>query len=119
VEYSLGLLLAEMKRYDEAAVYLEKASKGMPAQGRIHYNLGLLFQQLRRDLEAEAELVKALEIEPVNTDYLYALADHYLRTDDLAKAKSLAERMIALHPDHRVGHDLLELIRRRIKGGDS
>jgi len=117
VEYSLGLLLAEMKRYDEAAVYLEKASKGIPAQGRIHYNLGLLFQQLKQDSEAEAELLKALEIEPVNTDYLYALADHYLKRGELAKAKSLAERMIALQPNLRMGHDLLELIRKRMTVG--
>jgi Tfp pilus assembly protein PilF len=119
VEYSLGLLLAEMKRYEEAAVYLEKASKGMPEQGRIHYNLGLLFQQLKRDSEAEAELLKATEIEPVNIEFLYALADHYLKSGDLAKAKSLAERMIALHPNRRIGHDLLELINRRMTGGNS
>jgi len=119
VEYSLGLLLAEMKRYDEAAVYLEKASKVMPAQGRIHYNLGLLFQQLKRYSEAEAELLKALEIEPVNVDYLYALADHYLKRGDLVKAKSLAERVIILQPNLRIGHDLLDLIRRRMTGGSS
>jgi Tfp pilus assembly protein PilF len=119
VEYSLGLLLAEMKRYDEAAVYLAKASKGMPDQGRIHYNLGLLFQQLKRDSEAEAALRKALEMEPDNMDYLYALADLYLKRGDLLKAKPLAERMISLHPNHRIGHDLLELIRRRIGGGNS
>ena len=106
-----------MKRYDEAAVYLEKASKGMPDQGRIHYNLGLLFQQLKRDSEAEAALLEALEIEPVNMDYLYALADHYLKRGELMKAKSLAERMIALQPNHRIGHDLLELINRRMTDG--
>ncbi len=119
VEYSLGLLLAEMKKYDEAAVYLEKASKGMPDQGRIHYNLGLLFQQLKRDSEAEAALLKALEIEPVNTDYLYALAEHYLRKGELVKAKSLAERMISLYPNHRIGHELLDVIHKRMTGGDS
>lgn len=119
VEYSLGLLLAEMKRYGEAAVYLEKASKGMPDQGRIQYNLGLLFQQLKRDSEAEAALRKALEMEPVNMDYLYALADLYLKRGDLLKAKPLAERMISLHPNHPIGHDLLEFIRRRIGGGNS
>jgi tetratricopeptide (TPR) repeat protein len=119
VEYSLGLLLAEMKRYDEAATYLEKASRGLPGQGRIHYNLGLLLQQLQRASEAEAALVEALKREPDTMDYLYALADHYIKRGELVKAKALAERMIALHPDRRVGHDLLELIKRRMKAGNS
>ena len=119
VEYSLGLLLAEMKQYDEATVYLERAAKGMPSQSRIHYNLGLLLHQLSRASEAETALRKALEMELDNMDYLYALADLYLKRGDLLKAKPLAERMISLHPNHRIGHDLLELIRKRGTGGDS
>jgi Flp pilus assembly protein TadD len=100
VEYSLGLLLAEMKKYDEAAVYLERAAKGIPDQGRIRYNLGLLLQHMERDREAESAMLKAIEIEPDNMDYLYALADHYLKRDEIRKAKPLAERIIKLDSHH-------------------
>jgi tetratricopeptide (TPR) repeat protein len=110
VAYSLGLLLAEGKRYDEAAVYLEKAARGMPERGRIHYNLGLLLQLLGRDAYAERELLAALRIEPDNFDFLYAAADHYLKRGRLGKAKRMAERMIEKHPSNRLGHDLLGYI---------
>jgi predicted Zn-dependent protease len=85
----------------------------MPERSRIQYNLGLLLQVIQRDLQAEAALQKALGLEPANMDYLYALADFYLKRNRLGEAGKLAERMVATHPDQRVGKDLLELIQRR------
>jgi tetratricopeptide (TPR) repeat protein len=114
IAYSLGLLLSEMKKYDQAAVYMEKASKGMPERARVHYNLGLLLQYLRQDAEAEAALLKALKLDTDNMDYLYALADHYLKRGKLQKAKIIAEQMVAKHPDQRIGHELLEFIERNM-----
>jgi len=113
VAYSLGLLLAEAKRYEEAAVYLEKAARGMPQRARIHYNLGLLLQLLGRDSEGEQELLAALRIEPDNIDFLYAVADHYLKRGRLGEAKRMAERMIEKHPSNRLGHNLLGFINNR------
>ncbi len=113
VAYSLGLLLAEKKRYEEAAVHLRKAADGIPRRARIHYNLGLLLQILGRDVEAERELLEALRIEPDNLDFLYAAADHYLKRGRLTEAKSMAEIMIAKHPENRLGHDLLGFINRQ------
>ena len=113
VAYSLGLLLAEMRQYDEAVLYLEKAAKGMPERGRIHYNLGLLLQQLKHDGEAEAALRKAVEIEPDNMDFLYALADYYLKRGRFEDAKGIAEQMVSKHPSQRLGHDLLEYLKKQ------
>ncbi len=110
VRYSLGLLLAEMKRYEEAAVELENAAGGMPERGRIHYNLGLLLQILEREPEAEAELLTALEREPDNPEYLYALADHYLKRQEWTKARDFAERMALRHPEMPLGRELLRRI---------
>jgi tetratricopeptide (TPR) repeat protein len=110
VHYSLGLLLAEEKKYAEAANYLKQAAKGMPERARIHYNLGLLLQQLKQDSDAEASLIKAKELAPDNLDYLYALADFYLKRGKLKKAKSIAKEMVARHPNQRIGHDILGLI---------
>jgi predicted CXXCH cytochrome family protein len=112
ISYSLGLLLAEMKQYDQALDYLAKAAKGMPERARVHYNLGLLLQYLGRSDEAESALLVALELESDNKDYLYALADHYLKTGNLNKAKIIAEKMVATDPAHRTGHDLLKIIER-------
>jgi Tfp pilus assembly protein PilF len=113
VAYSLGLLLAEMKKYGEAVSYLERAAKGMPQHSRVPYNLGLLLQILQREPEAEAALQKALGLEPANMDYLYALADFYLKRNRLAEARRVAEKMVAAHPEQRTGRELLDRIERQ------
>jgi tetratricopeptide (TPR) repeat protein len=110
ISYSLGLLLAEMKKYDSAVIFLKKAAKGMPDHSRVHYNLELLLQYLKKDAEAEAALLKALKTEPDNMDYLYALGDFYLKKGNLKKAKSFALQMVEKHPDNRIGQALLEHI---------
>ena len=113
VQYSLGLLLAEKKKYAEAARHLVIAAKGLPGRGRVHYNLGLLLQQLKRDAAAEAALLTALEIEPDSLDYLYALADHYLKRGKLEKARNIAAKMIEEHPHNSIGRDILKYINER------
>ncbi len=110
ISYSLGLLLAEMEQYDQALGYLKKAAKGMPESARVHYNLGLLLQYLGHSVEAESSLLMALELESDNMDYLYALADHYLKRGNLKKAKIIAEKMLAVNPTHRIGQELLKII---------
>jgi tetratricopeptide (TPR) repeat protein len=112
IAYSLGLLLAEMKKYDQAAIYLERAAKGIPGRARIHYNLGLLLQYLQRDEKAEQALLRALEIDPNSAEYLYALADFYLKRGKLQKARSIAVQMVAKHPDNPIGKELLGIIER-------
>ena len=112
ISYSLGLLLAEMKKYDQAVTYLEKAAKGMPKRARIHYNLGLIYQYLQRDAAAEVSLRNALDLDTSNIEYLYALADHYLKRGQLQKAKAISEKIVAKHPGNRIGKNLLEIIER-------
>ena len=114
VAYSLGLLLAERGKLDEAAAYLERAARGMPDHARVHYNLGLLLQQLRRDRQAEAELRRAREVEPDSMDFLFALADHYVKRGRWKDAREIAREMVARHPHQRVGHDLLDLAERNL-----
>lgn len=94
---------------------MAKASKGMPKRARIHYNLGLLLQYLRQDAEAETALLKALKLDTDNLDYLYALADHYIKRGRLQKAKGIAEQMVAKHPDRRIGPELLKIIERNLR----
>jgi tetratricopeptide (TPR) repeat protein len=111
--YSLALLLVGVGRSDEALPFLAQASTGMPQRPRVHYNYGLLLAQLGHDAEAEAALLKALNIEPQSVDYLYALIDFYYRRGILDKALELAERMIAAHPENRMGYDIKAAIEGR------
>ena len=108
--YSLGLLLAEQGKYDEAIEYLQKASMLMPNYARIFYNTGLLLQQMNRLEEAETSLLKALAIEKDNLEFLYALADHYLKRNQYNKAKEYAQQMKDKHPENPIGQDILNYI---------
>jgi len=117
ISYSLGLLLAEKKKYREAVIYLERAAIGMPERSRVHYNLGLLLQYLNRDGEAERELMTALKLEPDNLDYLYALADYYLKRGDLHRAKEFAEKILVIHPDNPLALQMQRFIEDKLIEG--
>ena len=43
-------------------------------------------------------------------DFLYALADHYLKRGKYPQARGVAEQMISIHPLHPVGKILLEFL---------
>jgi tetratricopeptide (TPR) repeat protein len=118
IQYSLGLLLAEKKQFAEAARYLEKAAAGLPERPRVHYNLGLLFQRLNRDAEAEAALLTAAGIDPDNLDYLYALADYYLKRQKFNQARLIAKQMILRHPNNPIGRDILNYIDQQTSGNN-
>ena len=114
--YSLGLLLAENRDYEGAALYLARAAAGMPERARVHYNLGLLQQYLNRRQAAEASLTRAVRIEPGNLDFLYALADFFIKQERWQEAEHVARQMVEKHPDVKTGHDLLNYIRAKKQG---
>ena len=109
------MLLAEEKKYVEAARYLENAARGMPDRSRVHYNLGLLLDYLRRDVQAESALQRALQLEPDNLEYLNAIAQYYLKREMYQQAKRIAEQIISRHPTNRLGPQLLEIVNRRMR----
>jgi tetratricopeptide (TPR) repeat protein len=113
IKYSLALLLAEEKKYEDAEVYLMAAVSDMPHHARARYNLGLLQQRLGRDRLAEASLMSAVNLEPDNFDYLYALADFYLKRGRWERAQEIAQKMIERHPDQKMGHDIVDFVKRQ------
>ncbi len=108
--YSLGLLLAEEEKYDEALQYLTIAANGMPDYPRAHYNLGLLLAYQGHDAQAEERLRRALELEPANAEFLYAVADFYLKRGRFDAAKPFAEQLAAQEATQQVGQQMLRVI---------
>ena len=108
--YSLALLLLGLDRVDEGATFLARAAEGLPQRPRVQYNYGLLLAQLLRDDEAEAAFHVALNLDPQNFDYLYALLDFHFKRRQFDKALVMAERMIEAHPLQRIGHDMKAVI---------
>ena len=74
----------------------------------------LVLRYLKRHAEAEAALRTALELEPDSMDYLYALADHYIKRGQLEKAEHIDRQMVAKHPDRPFGHQLLKFLLRHL-----
>jgi len=114
VAYSLALLLVEMERPGDAVAFMERAADGMPGRARVRYNLGLLRQQAGDASGAEAALLRASALEPDNLDFLYALADHYIKRGYYSRALPIADRMIEVAPNNRAGHDIKAYIQSQL-----
>jgi predicted Zn-dependent protease len=65
---------------------------------------------------AEVALRSALDVEPENIDFLFALADHYVRRGQLQRALTLADRMIALEPDNPIGQQVKDYVEGQLAG---
>ena len=111
VSYSLGLLLAEMQKYQDAERYLGKAASGMN-YGRVHYNHGQVLLVLNQPEQAEQALLTALSLDPQNQDFFVALADVYLKSGQTEKARELAINMSRQFPDHKAAMELLRYLKR-------
>ena len=112
VAYSLGLLLAEMKKYKDAENYLEKAAAGM-GYGRAHYNHGQVLLILDQPEQAEQALIKALSLEPNEEEFFVALVDFYLKSGQQENARSLAQATIQRFPNHAAAQQVIELLKRQ------
>lgn len=115
IAYSLGLLMVEEKKYTQGLIYLQKAADGLPDRARIQYNFGLLLQFQKKMTAAEKYLLRARSLEPDNFDFLFALADHYIKGNRLDSARMPAEKMIRLFPENKIGYDILRYINERNK----
>ena len=100
--------MAEKKDYEGAVKALKKAGELIPDRARIFYNLGLIEQFLQRNSDAEASLSKAITIEPQNFDYYYALADHFIKTNQKEKALTLAKEIIKKFPSNQLGGQIID-----------
>ena len=66
--------------------------------------------------EAEAALLLALDTEPENPDFLFALGDHYFRRGMPERALEMANRLLAAAPGHTQGQQLKAAIERALGG---
>ena len=98
--YSYGLLLAELNRYEEAIMQLQKAIKYMPENIRPYYNISLLYDKVNDLKNAELFTLKGLKKDPKNEDLLYMLAYLYSKDNKIEKAKEVVENLVELYPNN-------------------
>jgi tetratricopeptide (TPR) repeat protein len=110
IDYTLGLLCAEMNRPEDAAEHLRKAARQMSDRPRVHYNLGLILQSIHQFAEAERALQSAVSIEPGNALFVYALTDFYIKQERFADARKTAELLKEIKGLGKEGIALLDFI---------
>ncbi len=98
--YSLGLLLAEVKRIDEAIEQFERAIIYMPQNVRVYYNLSLLYDKENTIEKAKETILKGLQIAPENEDLLYTAAYLYSKNGEIQNARNYALKLTTMFPNN-------------------
>ncbi len=107
VLFNLGLLYAGARRFPEAAQTLEEAVRIDPTFPRARYNLALALAETQQ-LDRASEILSALIAEESTPEHLWALATLHLRRGDVAMAREVAHRILAIDPAHAGALELLE-----------
>jgi predicted CXXCH cytochrome family protein len=108
--YSLGLLLAEEQRFEQAAEALDDAAKRLPKRLRVHYNHGLTLQHLGRMSDAEQALQKAYWLDRNHSEVLQALVILHAQQQQWQQAYPYAQQLAEQYPDVPQVQDMLEEI---------
>ena len=110
VLYSLGLLLAEMGRQEEAETLLRKAATHS-GSSRIWYNLAVLLHQQKKVDKAVTAYEQAIALEAENVDYIYGLASLYAQQKDWDNAFLVVEGALEKRPGHSRLTQLLQSLK--------
>ncbi|MBS1811369.1 MAG: tetratricopeptide repeat protein [Acidobacteria bacterium] len=104
---ALCLHLVDMQQYDEALKLAEQSAEFFPLVPRVWFDLSLVHQS-RLDRQGEiAALQKALEINPSWGKAVRQLADAYLNSGELEKARTMLEQSIAQTPLDSINYGYL------------
>ena len=118
LHYSLGLLLAEEQRLDEAAERLGQAVALIPDRVRVAYNHGLALETLGRLAEAETAFLEANRRAARDPDVLLALARILMRQAEWDRAQDYARQLLAVDPGSPAGQRMANEIQlRRLREG--
>ncbi len=98
LHYSLGLLMAEEERLDEAVEHLGEAARLLPERARVRRNYALALQHLGSRAEAVAELLAAHRMHEASPEIVEALAIFYMQEGLWDRALVFADKLVALAP---------------------
>ena len=92
------------KDFEGTLGYLAHARDLDPNNATIHFLIAIVCNELRVPLEAKRSIEKALELDPGNAYFNYAMGSMLLQWSDKASAIPYLERFIAMRPDDARGH---------------
>lgn len=75
--FQMGILLAEAKRYPEAADLLAQSVRAWPQSAKAHNNLGEVYRRMKETKKAEQAYINALEVNPKYADAHFNIGTFY------------------------------------------
>jgi tetratricopeptide (TPR) repeat protein len=94
----------QQKDFEGTLGYLAHARDLDPKNAAIHFLFAIACNELRVPVEAKLSLEKALELDPENAYFNYAMGSLLLQWSDKARATPYLERFVARRPDDARGH---------------
>jgi protein O-GlcNAc transferase len=104
VHNNLGIILRELKRYDEAEAFFRQAVSLKPAYAEAHNNLAILYQEQRRYDEADACFCQALSLKPDYADAYYNHGILLLALKRYNEAEACFRQALSHKPDFVEAH---------------
>jgi len=89
--------------YDRARAELALAQQSLPNNPVVYQLAGSMDRSQRRWADATQNLERACELDPRNLPYLINLGSTYLTLHDYDQHTRIMDRIVALHPERRVG----------------
>ena len=94
----------QQKDFEGTLGYLAHARDLEPKNAAIHFLFAIACNELRLPVEAKLSLEKALELDPENAYFNYAMGSMLLQWSDKALATPYLEKFVARRPDDARGH---------------
>ncbi|MCE3259087.1 MAG: hypothetical protein K0S12_728 [Bacteroidetes bacterium] len=98
----LAIQYSVMGYYEKAFKIYDDLEKQYGINEQISLNKARLLKSLKKMKEAEAELVRLSVSAPSEPRYYSYLADFYIEQNELEKAKSMYDRILAIEPNNPV-----------------
>ncbi len=102
--FELARVAYKMNDFEGALGYLGHARDLAPSDPRVHFLFGMMLVELKLPLEARKSVEKALELDPRNPDFNYAMGSIVLNARDAASALPYFRAYVAARPADPRGH---------------
>lgn len=105
----------ELKEYDNALSYAQKAKEIQPEDAAPERLLGDVFEAQKDHVQAIASYRRALELEGNKPELMLALARAYLRSGRYSSGKELLTDVIAMEPNNGIAYQYLGFAQLKLK----
>lgn len=105
---NLGLALYSQQKLPEARDFYCKAIEHGDARAGRFFSLGKVMHELNESEEALQNYQKALELDPVNLDYMLGVASFYVERGMQAEARQLLSEILAEYPENESAQEMLQ-----------